>query len=184
MVFAHYPEDLVLFLDDSMDGESKSFSYIYIYIADSGVQRLIGSNLHQYFDFINFKFLDRLNWVFTNKFVPQNSWLHLWSKSLKVTYIRVYFFRKVLRLCLLTYKCKHKCTHCLNVHISKWISSVKYCRSIHRMCSVKKDGLKNIPSYTGKQLCWSLFLIFSFYNFSLLKRNSNTGVFLWNLPDF
>ena len=32
-------------------------------------------------------------------------------------------------------------------------------RSRHRRCSVKKDGLKNFANFTGKHLCWSLFLI-------------------------
>ena len=32
-------------------------------------------------------------------------------------------------------------------------------RSCHWECSVKKDALKNFASFTGKYLCWSLFLI-------------------------
>ena len=32
-------------------------------------------------------------------------------------------------------------------------------RSSHRKCSVKKDVLKNSANFTGKRLCWSLFLI-------------------------
>ena len=32
-------------------------------------------------------------------------------------------------------------------------------RSSHRRCSVKKCVLKNFPNFTGKPLCWSLFLI-------------------------
>ena len=32
-------------------------------------------------------------------------------------------------------------------------------RSSHRRCSVKKGVLKNLRNFTGKHLCWSLFLI-------------------------
>ena len=32
-------------------------------------------------------------------------------------------------------------------------------RSSHRSCSVKKAVLKNFANFTGKHLCWSLFLI-------------------------
>ena len=40
----------------------------------------------------------------------------------------------------------------------------------------KKDVLKNLANFTEKHLCWSLFLI--------LKRDSNTPIFLWNLRNF
>ena len=44
----------------------------------------------------------------------------------------------------------------------------------------KKAVLKNFSILTGKHLCWSLFLIklWSFRSATLLKRDSNTGVFL------
>ena len=45
----------------------------------------------------------------------------------------------------------------------------------HRRYSVKKCILKNFANFTGKHLCWSLFL---------LKRYSNIDVFLWNLRSF
>ena len=37
--------------------------------------------------------------------------------------------------------------------------------------------LKNVAIFTGKHLCWSLFLMTS-------KKNYNTGVFLWILRNF
>ena len=45
---------------------------------------------------------------------------------------------------------------------------------------------KNFANVTGKRLFWSLFLIkFQAWRYgSLLKRNSNTDVFLWNLRNF
>ena len=48
--------------------------------------------------------------------------------------------------------------------------------SSHQTCSVKNGVLKNFANFTRKHLCWSLFLI--------LKRDSNTSVFLWNLRKF
>ena len=43
--------------------------------------------------------------------------------------------------------------------------------------------LKNFANFTGKRLCWSLFFkeLQAFRPATLLKRNSYTGVFLWNL---
>ena len=53
-------------------------------------------------------------------------------------------------------------------------------RSSHRKCSVKKGVLKYLANFTGKQQFWSLFLITlqAFNPATLLKRVSNTGVFL------
>ena len=44
----------------------------------------------------------------------------------------------------------------------------------------KKAILKNFVTFTGKRLCWSLFLIKlqAFRPETLLKRDSNTSVFL------
>ena len=51
----------------------------------------------------------------------------------------------------------------------------------------KKDVRKNFANFTGKHLCWS-FLIIKLQVFmpaTLLKRDSNTGIFLlWNLQNF
>ena len=46
--------------------------------------------------------------------------------------------------------------------------------------------LKNFANSTGKHLCWSLFLkkLQAFRPTTLLKRDSYTGVFLWNLRNF
>ena len=59
-------------------------------------------------------------------------------------------------------------------------------RNIHRRSSVKKIVPKNFAIFTGKHLCWSLFLINlqAFRSTALLKRDSNTGVFLWILRNF
>ena len=57
--------------------------------------------------------------------------------------------------------------------------------SSHRRCSVKKGVLKNSGNFTGKHLRWSLFLILqAFRPKTLLKRDSNTNVSLWNLRNF
>ena len=50
----------------------------------------------------------------------------------------------------------------------------------------KLDVFKNFRNFTGKHLCWSLFLIKSeaFRPATLLKRDSNPCVFLWNLWNF
>ena len=59
-------------------------------------------------------------------------------------------------------------------------------RSSHRRRSVKKGVLKNFANFTGRRLCWSLFLITLqvFKPAVLLKRYSYINVFLRNLRNF
>ena len=53
-------------------------------------------------------------------------------------------------------------------------------RSSNQRRSVKKDFLKNFANFTGKHLCWSLYLIKlqAFKPATLLERDFNTGAFL------
>ena len=53
-------------------------------------------------------------------------------------------------------------------------------RSSHQRYSIKNAVLKNSAIFTGKHLCWSLFLmnLQAFRPPILLKRDSYTGVFL------
>ena len=53
--------------------------------------------------------------------------------------------------------------------------------STHWRCSVRKWNFRNFVIFTRKHLRWSLFLIKlqAFKHVTLLKGNSNTGVFLW-----
>ena len=44
------------------------------------------------------------------------------------------------------------------------------------------DVLENFTIFTRKQLCWSLFLM-AFSSATLLKRDSNTGAYLWILKN-
>ena len=50
----------------------------------------------------------------------------------------------------------------------------------------KKSVRRNFANFTGKRLCWSLFLIESqaLRPAALLKRDSNTDILLWNLQNF
>ena len=50
----------------------------------------------------------------------------------------------------------------------------------------EKDVIKNFAIFTGKHLCWSLFLVRlqALRPVTLVKRDSNTGVFLWILQKF
>ena len=59
-------------------------------------------------------------------------------------------------------------------------------RTSHQNSSAKKGVFRNFASFTGRQLCWSFFLIElqTFRPAALLKIDSNTDVFLWNLQDF
>ena len=63
---------------------------------------------------------------------------------------------------------------------------VQLIRSSRSQMLFKTGVLENFINFTGKHLCWSLFLI-NFQTFrpaTLLKRDSNTSVFLWNLWNF
>ena len=62
-------------------------------------------------------------------------------------------------------------------------------RRSHRRCPVKKGFLKIFSNFfanlTGKHLCWSLSLtkLQAFRTATLLKRESNRGIFLSNLQN-
>ena len=49
--------------------------------------------------------------------------------------------------------------------ISSWISS-------HPRCSIKRGVLRNFANFTGKHLCWSLFLINFLIKFRKFKRRT------------
>ena len=68
----------------------------------------------------------------------------------------------------------HKLKKCLNS------------RSSHQRCSIEKAVLKSFVIFTGKYLRWSFLLIDlqASRPAALLKRDSNTGVFLWILQMF
>ena len=54
-------------------------------------------------------------------------------------------------------------------HLHRWLPTQH--RKSHHICSIKKDVLKKLATFTEKPLCWSLFLI-------RLKRDFYVGVFL------
>ena len=56
--------------------------------------------------------------------------------------------------------------------------------SSQQRCSIRKAFLKNVATFTKKYLCWTLFLINLQGSTTLLKGNSNKGVFLWILRTF
>ena len=59
-------------------------------------------------------------------------------------------------------------------------------KSSHWKCSLKKNALKKFAKFTGKHLCWSLFFrkVTGQKPATLLKKDSNTGVFLLILRNF
>ena len=59
-------------------------------------------------------------------------------------------------------------------------------RSSHRNSSIKKGVFRHFASFIGRQLSWSLFLIElqTFRPAALLKIDSITDAFLWNLQNF
>ena len=58
--------------------------------------------------------------------------------------------------------------------------------SSHRGCSIEKSVLKKFTTFSGKHLRWSHFLtkLLVWRLLTLLKRESNSGVFLWILRHF
>ena len=71
----------------------------------------------------------------------------------------------------------------LSAHL---LNSFSQFRSSRSQMLLKIGVLKNFANLTGKQLCWRLFLITlqALNSKTLSKRDSNTGVFLWNLRNF
>ena len=69
---------------------------------------------------------------------------------------------------------------------------INHCRKLLHFRSSRspiffKIGVfKNFTKFTGEHLCWSLFLkrLQAWKPATLLKRDSNTGVFLWNLRNW
>ena len=65
----------------------------------------------------------------------------------------------------------------------------KFCmaspEAVVQRCSEKKLLLKLLAEFTGKHLCWSLFnKVSCLQTCNFIKRDSNTGVFLWILRNF
>ena len=71
-------------------------------------------------------------------------------------------------------------------HFRKYLLQVMILRSSLSQMFFKMSVLKNIAIFTGKHLYWSLFLIkLQVPGFAtLLKRDFDTGAFLWNFRNF
>ena len=88
--------------------------------------------------------------------------------------ITVFPWQVLVIIHIYRYNSEYKLIRCENHKSSQW------------RWSVKEGSYKNFAKFTGKHLYWSLFLIKlqTFRSTTLLKRDSNTGVFLWNLQNF
>ena len=75
---------------------------------------------------------------------------------------------------------KFFCTNIFQVELEILRNSPTIFRSSHCSHSIKKAILKDFVRFTGKHLCWSLFFnkLAGLSPVTLLKRNSNTDVFL------
>ena len=62
-----------------------------------------------------------------------------------------------------------------------FLEKVARCKSSRSQLFFKIGVLKNFANFTGKHLCLSLFLNKVTGPATLLKKDSNTGVFLYNL---
>ena len=69
-----------------------------------------------------------------------------------------------------------------STQITRDVMCVQYVQKQPSEVFFKKVVLKKFVNFTGKNLCWSLFLIKlqTWGPATLLKRDSNTDVFLWN----
>ena len=86
--------------------------------------------------------------------------------------------KEIIRLCLCHTSYLHKS---LKLYIYIKQKNSLNSRSSHQRCSIEKAVLKNFSIFTGKHLCWSFFFLKAC---CFIKRNSNTGVFLWILRIF
>ena len=67
------------------------------------------------------------------------------------------FFHNALAFIDLFYGYHYLLFHLLRLHVTSCVYNMY--RSSHQRCSLKKGVLKNLANFTGKHLCWSLFLI-------------------------
>ena len=71
---------------------------------------------------------------------------------------------------------------------NSWVISIWQIlvQAVAHIMFLKIGVLKNFANFTGKDLCWSLIFnkVADLQAFNLLKRDSKTGVFLWNLRNF
>ena len=117
-------------------------------------------------------------------------WIHFYRKVTDLD-LQIYFKRNSSQIFSLVFV-KYFKNSFFEKHV--WASKYKSWKKLNRQkqpplfyrCSVKKDFLKNFANFKGKHLCWSLFLIKlqASRPATLLKRDSNTGVFLLSLRDF
>ena len=76
-----------------------------------------------------------------------------------------------------------------NFFLQDWLNEAYWLTpttSSHRKCSIKKLFLK-VSQYSQENICVRVSFLTKLQTFSaatLLKRDSNTGVFLWNLWNF
>ena len=77
--------------------------------------------------------------------------------------------------------------HFIGMVYFEWDGVICFLETSSRPKVLREKGvLRDFIIFTGKHLFWSLFLI-KFHAFrvvTLLKRDSNTGVFLWTLLNF
>ena len=106
-------------------------------------------------NFLNFNFREA-NCGIKNTFNHNN------NPTTKVEYFdnaatpaKVVFYRKI---CFVTWNAKDTD---LNCYLAKFAGKSTN-RSSHRRCYVKNGVFKNFTNFTGKHLCWSLFLIKNF----------------------
>ena len=73
-----------------------------------------------------------------------------------------------------------------HVNIERFFISLAYFRSIHRSCSMEKGVLTNFATFTGKNLCQSLFLnkVAGLRSATLLKKRLWRRCFLVNFAKF
>ena len=118
-------------------------------------------------------FLIQFNLCFINKYISNRSnrkWLLImWAMS---TYLQMVF------------QIYYYCTRVTYINYNK-----NFCmtspEAVVQRCSEKKLLLKLLAEFTGKHLCWSLFNNVScLQTCNFIKRDSNTGVFLWILWNF
>ena len=67
------------------------------------------------------------------------------------------------------------CNGCIIKRKVLMLKATNY-RSSHQSCTVKEGVLKNFANFTGKHVCWSLFLT-KYKRVSLLKRDSSICIF-------
>ena len=124
--------------------------------------------------------------------------IEAWERNYRSSRLQIFFKTGVFKNCA-NFIGKHLCLSLFSIKLQIWRLANLLRRDSNTGAMRKKlqtqsfvailqkrRSLKKIANFTGKYLCWRLLLtkLQAWRPATLLKTDSNTGVFLWKLRNF